>query len=375
MMMNFLPAVLLGGPPQAGKSVLLYQLTQALRALGVDHYALRACPDGEGNWFQESDPAFISIILVKHRIWPAPFIERISLDLEHRCLPFLVDMGGHPTSVEALLFRRCTHTILLLREDLPQETLHWQELVETSNLLPLARLFSQQKGTSTLLTSSPLLTGILTGLDRHAPQTEASPLFDALVERLVQLFSSCDVQDQLTVYLGHAPTELTVDVQQELRTFTLTSSTWEPEMLQSFLDCLPGEVPLSVYGIGPSWLYAALAAHSDPQPFYLFDPKLPFGWVQPVKVKLGKEPAQANEITLTTREASGCTILTIRFPHDRLNYFQTEPLAFPVLSQGNGVIIDGRVPNWLLAALVRLYKGTGAVWIAPFYVQAQKAMA
>lgn len=371
--MNFLPAVLVGGPPNAGKSVLLYRLTQALRARGVDHYALRACPDGEGNWFQESDPAFVSTILVKHRIWPTSFLERISQDLEHRCLPFLVDMGGHPTPAEASLFRSCTHTILLLREDLPQETQRWQEVVETSNLLPLARLFSQREGTSILLTSSPLLTGILTGLDRHMPQTETSPLFDALVQRLVQLFTSYDVRDQLIAHLDHAPTELTVNVQQELRTFT-TSSTWEPEMLLPFLNRLPEALPLSVYGSGPSWLYAALAAYNDPQPLYLFDPKQPFGWVQPVNVKLHKEPVQTSEIVLTTRETPGCTILKMHFPQDRLAYFQPEPLAFPALPPGNGVILDGRAPNWLLTALVRLYKAADAAWIAPFYVQAQKAI-
>lgn len=250
----------------------------------------------------------------------------------------------------------------------------WQEVVETYNLLPLARLVSQREGTSTLLTSAPLLTGTLTGLDRHTSQAKASPLFDALVERLAQLFTSYDREDQLKTYLKHAPTELTVNVQQELRAFTTTSSTWEPAMLLPFLSHLPEATPLSIYGSGPSWLYAALAAYSDPQPLYLFDPKLPFGWVHPVRVKLGKEPAQASEIILTTRETPGCTVLSIHFPQDRLAYFQAEPLAFPVIPPGNGVIIDGRVPNWLLAALIRLYKAAGVAWIAPFYVQAQKAV-
>src|SRR5436305_1318113 len=48
-MVNLLPAILVGGPPHAGKSVLFYRLTQALRARGLDHHAIRACPDGEGN--------------------------------------------------------------------------------------------------------------------------------------------------------------------------------------------------------------------------------------------------------------------------------------------------------------------------------------
>jgi CRISPR-associated protein Csx3 len=54
-MVNLLPAVLIGGPPHAGKSVLFYSLTQALRERNIRHHAIRACPDGEGNWSQESD--------------------------------------------------------------------------------------------------------------------------------------------------------------------------------------------------------------------------------------------------------------------------------------------------------------------------------
>ncbi|MBV9228005.1 MAG: hypothetical protein JOZ18_01740, partial [Chloroflexi bacterium] len=64
-MMNLLPAVLVGGPPHAGKSVLFYRLTQALLECGISHHAIRACPDGEGNWFHEGDPDLVSTIRVK----------------------------------------------------------------------------------------------------------------------------------------------------------------------------------------------------------------------------------------------------------------------------------------------------------------------
>jgi len=47
--MNQFPALMIGGPPHSGKSVLAYSLTQALRARQIDHYLLRACPDGEGD--------------------------------------------------------------------------------------------------------------------------------------------------------------------------------------------------------------------------------------------------------------------------------------------------------------------------------------
>ncbi len=54
-MRNRLPTLLIGGPPNAGKSVLFHSLSSALHRQNIRHYALRACPDGEGNWSQESD--------------------------------------------------------------------------------------------------------------------------------------------------------------------------------------------------------------------------------------------------------------------------------------------------------------------------------
>lgn len=60
--MSLFPAILIGGPPHSGKSVLVYSLTQALRARGVVHYALRACPDGEGDFSNETDQAVIRLV-------------------------------------------------------------------------------------------------------------------------------------------------------------------------------------------------------------------------------------------------------------------------------------------------------------------------
>jgi CRISPR-associated protein Csx3 len=54
-MKNHFPILLIGGPPNAGKSVLFHSLSSALHQQNIRHYALRACPDGEGNWTQESD--------------------------------------------------------------------------------------------------------------------------------------------------------------------------------------------------------------------------------------------------------------------------------------------------------------------------------
>src|SRR5512136_651193 len=69
--MDLLPAVLVGGPPHSGKSVLAYALSRALRERGVAHYLLRACPDGEGDWSQEAEQSLVRQIRIKGSYTPA----------------------------------------------------------------------------------------------------------------------------------------------------------------------------------------------------------------------------------------------------------------------------------------------------------------
>jgi CRISPR-associated protein Csx3 len=376
-MVNVLPAVLVGGPQHAGKSVLFYRLTQALRALGIDHYALRACPDGEGNWFHEIPADLVDTLRInRSKVWPSGFVPAMTQALEQRSLPFLVDMGGRPSAADTPLLRNCTRSILLLREDKPADTQTWQQLIEAHNLLPVAQIFSRQTGDSLITAHTPILEGVMTGLERETARTNAGagPLFDELVACLATLFTSYDFEAWRTLNLQRAPTELALDVQQELRAFTTTSTSWETNMLQPLLERLPAQTPLSVYGIGPGWLYAALAAYTDPQPFYLYDPKLPFGWVEPARVSLSTEATHMDTMHVETSYTPEATILKISFPQERIDYLQPDALVFPSIPTERGLIIDGKVPNWLLTALTRLYKAAGIAWIAPFYPPLGKAV-
>src|SRR5437899_1545223 len=55
-----------------------------MRSESVTFATMRACPDGEGNWSQESDAQTVSQIRVPIRgEWPESFVKRICLDLEH----------------------------------------------------------------------------------------------------------------------------------------------------------------------------------------------------------------------------------------------------------------------------------------------------
>jgi len=358
-MFNPLPAILVGGPPHAGKSVLTYSLTQALRERNIDHYVIRACPDGEGDWSQEINQDAVRVIRVKGT-WTPNFVERLCRDLERRHFPLLVDMGGRPEAWQTCILNNCTHSLLLLHPHDEQTIQFWRQLVEENGLLPLAQLYSVLDGTSTITSREAVLQGTLTGLNRNS--VVRGPLFDLLVERVASLFSSYSSEELKKGHLASAPAEV-VDLDAFLHIWAPQTKRWMPEMIPALLAELPTNTPLAVYGRGPNWIYGALVMQTGTQPFYQFDSRL--GWVAPPLLQISTTDEQGSpELRVRLDEHQDATMLAIDIVTKYLDYTEAEQLAFPPMPVDRGLILSGVVPHWLLTALVRLYSGTGAAWIA-----------
>lgn len=354
-MTNMLPAILFGGPLHAGKSVLFYSVTMALRQRGITHYAIRACPDGEGNWSQEIDQETNRLIRIKGK-WSREFVEGICRDLSRRALPLLVDMGGRPEEEQFCILRNCTHSLLLLKSDENDLSLHWQRLVSQNGLLPLARLTSERTGLDTLTSTEPVIEGTITRLERSS--IAQGPIFDALVERIISLFTY-SFEELEQAKLDMAPTELVLNLHAELKKIAPQAKEWEPGMTPALLDDIPSDTPLSVYGIAPHWLYSVLAVHAGKQPFYQFSR---IGWVQPPALLIDEYPSL--DVVTTKRENTSATVLAIGIVRKHLDYLQANHLPFPPVTREKGVILDGSMPAWLVTALVRLYHDYGVRWVA-----------
>jgi CRISPR-associated protein Csx3 len=365
-MINLLPAILFGGPPHAGKSVLFYSLTKALHERNIPHHAIRACPDGEGNWSQEIDQEEVRLIRIKGA-WTNEFVQGVCRDLERRHLPMLVDMGGRPEETQFCILRNCTHSLLLLRSDREDYTQRWLHIVNENGLLPLAHIYSEPSGTSNLFAKEPVIEGTLVGLERGS--IVQGPLFDTLVERIISLFTySFEELEQAKLDL--APTELTLNLQALLKKFDPQAFKWLPSMLPRLLDDIPSETPISVYGVAPHWLYCALAAHAGYQTFYQFDPRL--GWVQPPVLQISSQTMP--EIDCRVLESKDATVLTVELLHKHLDYLQAHHLPFPSIPGESGMILNGSMPSWLATALVRLYKQSSVAWIACYQPRLQSAV-
>jgi CRISPR-associated protein Csx3 len=358
-MFNPLPAILIGGPPHAGKSVLTYSLTQALRERKIDHYVIRACPDGEGDWSQEIDQDAVRVIRIKGS-WTPGFVERVCRDLERRHFPLLVDIGGRPEVWQRCILSNCTHSLLLLHPHDEPTIQFWRQLVEENGLLPLAQLYSVLDGTSTVTSQGAVLQGTLTGLNRNS--LAHGQLFDLLVERVAALFSSYSSEELRRGHLASAPAEV-VDLDVYLHLWAPQTKRWKPEMLSPLLAELPANAPLAVYGRGPNWLYGALVMRTGTEPFYQFDSRL--GWVGPPPLEINiLDPNRSSALHVWTEEHPEVTVLKIDIVTKYLDYTEAEHLSFPPVPTERGLILSGVMPHWLVTALVHLYVGAGVQWIA-----------
>lgn len=357
-MKNF-PAVVIGGPPHSGKSVLTYSLTQALRDRKIDHYVLRACPDGEGDWSNEADAGVVRLIRDKGQFTDS-FVAHVCENLANRHLPLLVDVGGRPTREQEIIFDHCTHAVLLSSD--PVLLAQWRDLVEDHGLIVVAELHSQLHGEARIDSEDALLSGVLTGLERHT--NAQGPLFDRLTDRLANLLTVEDT-DLRKTHAQLCPIDMVVELDRLAIPLGLPADTkqWKAEHLPLILDYLPAHTALALYGRGPNWVYAALAVHTQPAALYQFDPRL--GWVHPPSIQFSAKPVKD---LLTWQFIERDTHLRLEFtlPHSYLDYSEAVQLHIPPLISDSGLVISGKLPFWLLTAVVRLYSER-VPWLACYY--------
>ena len=170
------------------------------------HYALRSCPDGEGDFSQEATPDTVRAIRIKGA-WTPAWVDAICRDIRNRHLPLLVDVGGQPTLDQERIFDACTHAILLTKDDASHD--EWRQRIGRHNLPLLADLTSRQERESQVQSAAPLLTGVIAGLNRH--DAVANPVVDALTAQLSSLFAA-NQGELRRRHLQDAPVELAVDL-------------------------------------------------------------------------------------------------------------------------------------------------------------------
>lgn len=344
---NLLPAILLAGPPHSGKSVLAHLLTARLRAAQVQHIVLRAAPDGEGDWFHQVNTELRFVLRRKGEFTPQ-LADRMARAVQRRALPMLVDIGGRPQGGQFAIIDACTHAIHLYREETNRRA--WQGWIEERHLIPIAELRSHLAGPDLLAPSDGVLRGVIGGLDRQDPRP--GPLFDRLAQ-WVQGICSYDAAILARQHCSVAPQGvLVVDEGQLGQQLGISqpgqTPWWRPEDLASLAGLLPVGQPLALYGSGPVWLTAAIAAANAPAPLWVFDARH-YGWLAPPRVRLDAQQANAQFSFEACAAADHTRLLFTLSPEHHVLTPQT--VHVPPLAPGQGVILDGSMPKWLWSAL------------------------
>lgn len=356
--MNPFPAIVIGGPPHSGKSVLTYLLTRQLRQERVAHYVLRACPDGEGDWSQEAPPDTVRLLRQKGA-FSKTFVDRVCRDLARRHLPLIVDVGGKPTLDQERILDQCTHAVLIsaTAEGLDE----WRDRVERHGLAIIAEVRSVLDGTDRIDARVPVLRGQIAGLERL--NATAGPVALELAQRLQQLLTYPETELK-SYHSSHAPTDLVIDLERLGDRVGVASHSWTPEHLPRALDEIPA-APIAIYGRGPNWLYAALALHAGQYAVYLFDPRL--GWVKPSSLTCAPS-AEPSVISWKIAVHKHYTWIDLSSIPSYLDYDEVNGTLLPELDPQRGVVISGKIPFWLTAGVALACRHHP--WIA--VVQAQR---
>lgn len=347
--MNRFPAIFLGGPPHSGKSTLLYRLSHTLASRGVTHYALRASPDGEGNWAYESPQALVRELRLRTKSdWTPKLAAQIARDIDARHMPLLVDGGGKVSPENEVIAAACSHGVLLAAD--MAALAPWRALLARLGRPLVAELHSDLHGVQYAERRDGVVYGSLSGLTAGASSDGAG--FTALVD----LLSSVLVYPAEQIYHIHrnlTSAQIFIDLTLPIGSLPAhpRDRPWQASELPLLLALVPRDATLAIYGAGPLWLYAALAAHTR-RAVHVFDVRR--GWLTPPGLVFASTPDVAR-LRWQILDRANASWLEIDIPNSYLDYDDANELPIPQLPVDRGVVLDGRRPQWLNVALARAY--------------------
>lgn len=366
MQTNPFPAILLAGSSNSGKSVLSFLLTAHLRKMHISHYLLRTMPADENNWYLESDDqSLVRTLRSEHkRGYSAKFIMQMLRVIEQRRVPLLVDIGGEPQDDQFGLIEACSHSVLLYDDE--AICAKWQAMLAHAGLQPVAELLSRQVADDQILEQRPVLTGFISGLECDPAQRKMGTTFEALLSRVAGI---CNYEEAYLerLHLADAPYPPLVEreLARNLGMPVAEKLFWHPEVLPMLTKLVGAGDIAALYGHGPVWLAAMLAAQTLPAPLSIFDVR--FGWVTVPQVRHG--PQGGLSVSYAPAAVDGALWACIKLSKEGM----LEKGGFSIATPPNhdGLILSGKLPRWTFAALTRFFvknhashKNSHTQWIA-----------
>jgi CRISPR-associated protein Csx3 len=165
--------VALIGPPHSGKSVFMNALRVAIRKWNPklfqrEFFIVRACPDGEGDWFADI-PANEATTFRYKGSFTDEFVNKVCAQLDalkkQKSL-LLVDCGGKIDKKNQAILNHCTHAIIVSSD--PHAFAEWRGAAAASEVKVIAEVESVQDEISKLVDTGPPQRVKLGRLERHS---------------------------------------------------------------------------------------------------------------------------------------------------------------------------------------------------------------
>jgi CRISPR-associated protein Csx3 len=196
-------AILIGGPPDSGKSVFSYALQRSLRQYangqGMQIYLHRANWDGEGNWTFETPDGAIVEEAVKRGMHPIHLLygkekadalmaqyfkyqAELTRDMRKIVDVTLVDIGGKIQDEKHPLLDVCSHYIVISKD--VEEAANWQKFCDKRGLQPLAVIHSKWAEVLERKANDRCLEFEAGKWDRKTMQELPPEMLEAMVQRI-----------------------------------------------------------------------------------------------------------------------------------------------------------------------------------------------
>lgn len=335
------------GPPHSGKSVFVQQLRRCLLPFGVVG-VIEGCPDGEGGWAGATDQGLVGDLRVKGKFTPQ-FVDWILQSVEKTPMSIsLIDVGGIRSSENERIFEVATHFIVLANPAKVGEMAAWDAFGRANGCEPVALLESVLHGESVLqpLGEDGVIRGVQAGLERGT--RVESPVIDALVARLLTEagVEAAPGELEASVHTGRLADQL--GVAAEDRDSRLGLRPWHAADIFAFSEEARSQ-HCRVWGACPSWTCSLLAAAS--QRCQLWDIRL--GWVS--IPQLAVVAAGSAHLTWQVSEEGSNCVVHFAIPGGVFAAGSLPEVTVPVVPSGARVVVSGRGPHWLTAAIARAY--------------------
>ncbi len=324
--------------------------------MGIEHYFLRAVPDGEGDWYHQGQPGLVHTLRARARgRYSDALVNHLCRVIQRRALPLLVDIGGEIQGRQLEILHSCTHAILLYKDDSEQEK--WQSILKSARLQFLAELQSVQNAGEIVKPGEIPLRGRISGLERDPGLRKNGAAFRALLEVTANLLD-LPPQHMRERHWANSPYPVLdenrlaeeIGVEMDGR-----YARWQPADIPSLLRLIR-PAPLALYGRGPVWLAAGVAAHLLPQPMAVFD--IRFGWVEVPPVY----PGCSKRLLCRLRPWPGMDADWLEIDPSE-SWLEVEDLSLDISPCKAGLGISGRLPRWAYAALAR-HLADRLAWLA-----------